>query len=128
MTTLDEAIERVRRDLQELEQAQMDGVPVVATEEEREMVLKAAALWHASFPLREMIKGLCHALRKHDPLSGPCALCGYNGRGFYEAGTHQKRCPWFGVSGHSERLALLHSLKFEQLLLSALPDVPEVVK
>lgn len=40
----------------------------------------------------------------------PCFFCGYNGSGFYQAGTHGAACPWHGVGGSAERAAALPRL------------------
>jgi len=37
-------------------------------------------------------------------LAAPCLWCGYNGEGYYQAGTHGKSCPWNTIGGCDERL------------------------
>ena len=37
-------------------------------------------------------------------LDAPCLWCGYNGRGYYQVGTHDKSCIWHTVGGRNERL------------------------
>ena len=34
----------------------------------------------------------------------PCLWCGYNGEGYYQAGTHGQSCPWHTIGGCDERL------------------------
>ena len=36
-------------------------------------------------------------------LAPPCVFCGYDGEGYWEAGTHSKTCPWFEVGGIPDR-------------------------
>jgi len=36
-------------------------------------------------------------------LAAPCLFCGYNGAGYWQRGTHHKRCPWHHVGGECER-------------------------
>ena len=36
---------------------------------------------------------------------GPCKFCGYNGPGYFEAGTHYLQCVWYSVGGYSKRLS-----------------------
>ena len=38
-----------------------------------------------------------------DVLEAPCIFCGYNGEGYWQAGRHDKRCPWFVIGGFGER-------------------------
>ena len=33
----------------------------------------------------------------------PCVFCGYNGRGYYQVGTHDVCCPWHRLGGSKER-------------------------
>ena len=40
----------------------------------------------------------------------PCVFCGYNGAGFYQAGTHAKDCPWYTVGGGEERSVMLRKV------------------
>lgn len=40
----------------------------------------------------------------------PCFFCGYNGQGFYQAGTHGTACPWRDIGGAGERARLLPRL------------------
>ena len=42
-------------------------------------------------------------------LDAPCLWCGYNGRGYYQVGTHDKSCIWHTVGGRNERLDRLAS-------------------
>jgi len=42
-------------------------------------------------------------------LDAPCLWCGYNGRGYYQVGTHDKSCIWHTVGGRNERLDRLTS-------------------
>lgn len=42
-------------------------------------------------------------------LDAPCLWCGYSGRGYYQAGTHDKSCIWHTVGGRNERLDRLAS-------------------
>ena len=37
-------------------------------------------------------------------LAAPCLWCGYNGEGYYQAGTHGQSCPWNTIGGCDERL------------------------
>ena len=37
-------------------------------------------------------------------LAAPCLWCGYNGEGYYQAGTHSQSCPWHTIGGCDERL------------------------
>ena len=37
-------------------------------------------------------------------LAAPCLWCGYNGEGYYQAGTHGQLCPWNTIGGCDERL------------------------
>ena len=37
-------------------------------------------------------------------LEAPCLWCGYNGEGYYQAGTHGQSCPWNTIGGCDERL------------------------
>ena len=37
-------------------------------------------------------------------LAAPCLWCGYNGEGYYQAGTHGQSCPWHTIGGCDERL------------------------
>jgi len=40
-------------------------------------------------------------------LEAPCIFCGYNGPGYWQAGTHTLDCPWHGIGCLSERAAML---------------------
>ena len=40
----------------------------------------------------------------------PCVFCGYNGAGFYQAGTHAEDCPWYTVGGGEERSVMLRKV------------------
>jgi len=40
-------------------------------------------------------------------LDAPCVFCGYNGPGYWQAGTHKPECPWHGVGGYDERAVML---------------------
>ena len=40
----------------------------------------------------------------------PCVFCGYNGAGFYQAGTHAEACPWYTVGGGEERSVMLRKV------------------
>ena len=44
---------------------------------------------------------------KRDMLEAPCLYCGYNGKGYWQKGTHDKICPWHNVGGITEREELL---------------------
>ena len=37
-------------------------------------------------------------------LDAPCNFCGYNGPGYFQAGTHYLQCVWYSVGGYSERI------------------------
>lgn len=39
--------------------------------------------------------------------AAPCLFCGYNGSGYWKAGTHEKDCPFHKVGGIEERRAAL---------------------
>lgn len=43
--------------------------------------------------------GDCNSL-----LDAPCLWCGYNGSGYYQAGTHDQSCIWRDVGGERERI------------------------
>lgn len=45
-----------------------------------------------------------------DILDAPCRWCGYNGPGYYQAGTHDKTCPWHRVGGQAERKEALDQI------------------
>lgn len=38
-----------------------------------------------------------------DMLDAPCLWCGYKGAGYWQTGTHDKGCPWYGIGGKAER-------------------------
>jgi hypothetical protein len=38
-----------------------------------------------------------------DVLMAPCLLCGYNGVGYWQAGTHHDKCLWRTIGGEAER-------------------------
>lgn len=40
-------------------------------------------------------------------LAAPCLWCGYNGEGYYQAGTHSQSCPWHTIGGCDDRLGHL---------------------
>ncbi len=42
-----------------------------------------------------------------ETLNAPCIYCGYNGAGYWQAGTHSKDCRWHSVGGACERNAML---------------------
>lgn len=46
----------------------------------------------------------------HNLLNAPCIFCGYNGEGYYQAGTHSANCPWYNIGGDSKRYGKLPSL------------------
>ena len=48
---------------------------------------------------REQIDRISHNL-----FDAPCVFCGYNGPNYYQAGTHDKKCPWHRVGGYDERI------------------------
>lgn len=33
----------------------------------------------------------------------PCIFCGFNGGGYWQAGTHSPKCPWYKIGGAAER-------------------------
>lgn len=37
-------------------------------------------------------------------LSAPCRVCGYNGQGYYQSGTHAKYCFFYEIGGLEERI------------------------
>lgn len=43
-------------------------------------------------------------------LDAPCAFCGYNGAGYWQAQTHPQECPWHAVGGGDERAAQLRDI------------------
>ena len=43
----------------------------------------------------------------HSLLDAPCIFCGYNGPGYWQAGTHSLECPWHGIGGFDERKSML---------------------
>ena len=43
--------------------------------------------------------GDCNSL-----FDAPCLWCGYNGSGYYQAGTHDSSCIWHDVGGERERI------------------------
>jgi hypothetical protein len=45
-----------------------------------------------------------------ETLYAPCKWCGYNGPGYWQAGTHSVACPWRTVGGEASRVALLPSI------------------
>lgn len=40
----------------------------------------------------------------------PCVFCGYNGRGFFQAGTHHEDCPWHNIGGVLDRYEALDDM------------------
>jgi len=36
-------------------------------------------------------------------LDAPCVFCGYNGKGYWQVGTHSKKCPFNALGGMEER-------------------------
>ena len=56
--------------------------------------------------------------RELDVLAPSCVFCGYSGEGYWQAGTHDEKCPWFGIGGADERLKILR----DALQLKVVPD------
>ena len=46
----------------------------------------------------------------NDILDAPCVFCGYNGRGYWQKGTHNKHCPWCELGGGAERAKALRGV------------------
>lgn len=42
-------------------------------------------------------------------LNAPCKFCGYFGRGYWQSGTHLKKCPFYSIGGEEARLEYLHN-------------------
>ena len=40
-------------------------------------------------------------------LKAPCRVCGYNGPGYYQAGTHSKDCFFYTIGGLEERVIFI---------------------
>lgn len=40
-------------------------------------------------------------------LDAPCLWCGYNGKGYWQSGTHDEHCPWLHLASEDERLGQL---------------------
>ncbi len=40
-------------------------------------------------------------------LCSPCVFCDYNGQGYWQVGTHDKKCPWHKWGGGTERNDML---------------------
>ena len=43
-------------------------------------------------------------------VEAPCVFCGYNGPNYWQAGSHDKNCPWHDVGGGYERMDLLREV------------------
>jgi len=56
--------------------------------------------------------GIKKGLARHEnPLDGPCIFCGYNGRGYWQKGTHLPDCPFVDIGGEADRQAKLKEWK-----------------
>ncbi|MCK5609394.1 hypothetical protein KAR91_46405 [Candidatus Pacearchaeota archaeon] len=53
---------------------------------------------------------------KYDLLEAPCKWCEYNGKGYWQAGTHDKDCPWHSIGGGADREAKVASTILMQAL------------
>lgn len=40
-------------------------------------------------------------------LKAPCIFCGYNGKEFYQSGTHASACPYYSIGGYNERKEMI---------------------
>ena len=50
--------------------------------------------------------GIREGLARHEyPLDSPCIFCGYNGKGYWQIGTHLKDCPFYSIGGGADREA-----------------------
>ena len=42
-------------------------------------------------------------------LDAPCKWCGYNGSGYWQAGTHKPECPFYRIGGARERANIMQN-------------------
>ncbi len=61
-------------------------------------------------------KRLLNIDRLNSLLDAPCLLCGYDGAGYWEAGTRHEKCPWHAVKGRDERMGKLPGMVEEALI------------
>lgn len=51
----------------------------------------------------------------NDLLSAPCGCCGYNGPGYWQAGTHKESCPFFTIGGETDRQEFINDVAMKAI-------------
>lgn len=58
-------------------------------------------------------------------LNAPCRICEYNGKNYWQAGSHEPWCPWYRVGGLMDRSKLIGGLVVRSIKARFNPELPE---
>lgn len=100
----DEARERYALAMKGLEREMSRSMKAEAERDDERDTLRSA-LASAEERVRRLAKYARHGAEAL--LDAPCIDCGYNGPGYWQAGTHAETCRWRNVGGEAERIAAL---------------------